>query len=48
MGKRKLTESAREFPKAAARPSPKGSFRKAVKRTAGWLRIAQHNLTSDE
>jgi len=33
-GRRKLTESAREFPKGSARPSPKGSLREAVKRMA--------------
>ena len=40
-GKRKLTESAKEFPKASARQSPEGSLREARERRA------LHTLLSD-
>src|SRR5207244_9007995 len=38
-GKRKLTESSREFPKASARPSPEGSLREARERSAAYAAL---------
>jgi len=51
-GKRKLTESAKEFPKASAWQSPKGPFREALERKGMpprffiWSTLSRHRSSS--
>jgi len=44
-GKRKLTESAKEFPKGSAWHSPKGPFREALERRALPPRLCECHMT---